>query len=80
MSPELVPRAYPEDGSPIFRLKISLDEKILYFIFVLFFLGHPRHPPPGLKKIILRGSGAFRLVGNLVPRDKKARRWLNLLH
>ena len=22
----------------------------MYFIFVLFFLGHPRHPPPGLKK------------------------------
>ena len=21
----------------------------MYFIFVLFFLGHPRHPPPGLK-------------------------------
>ena len=52
MSPELVPRAYPEDGSPIFRLKISLDEKniVFNFIFVLFFLGHPRLPPPGLKK------------------------------
>ena len=39
-----------KNGSPIFRLKISLDEKILYFIFVLFFLGHPRHPPSELKK------------------------------
>ena len=33
MSPELVPRAYPEDGSPIFRLKISLDEKNIVFYF-----------------------------------------------
>ena len=69
----------------IYGIYIYLKKiKIMYFIFVLFFLGHPRHPPPGLKKqqqqqIILRGSGACRLGSNLVPRGK-ARRWLNLLH
>ena len=62
-------------------------KKILFFYFCfIFFFGHPRHPPPEWKKqqqqqqqIILRGSWACRLVGNLVPRGK-ARRWLNLLH
>ena len=54
-------------------------KKILYFIFVLFFSRSSSPSPSWVKKkLILRGSGAFRL-GNLVPRDK-ARRWLNLLH
>ena len=79
MSPELVPRAYPEDGSPIFRLKISLDEKNIVFYFCFIFSRSSSPSPSWVKKIILRGSGAFRLVGNLVPRGK-ARRWLNLLH
>ena len=65
MSPELVPRAYPYLFTNLrYTVYIYLKKiKIMYFIFVLFFLGHPRHPPPGLKKkqqqqIILRGSGA----------------------
>ena len=52
MSPELVPRAYPSLFTNLrYTVYIYLKKiKIMYFIFVLFFLGHPRHPPPGLKK------------------------------
>ena len=51
MSPELVPRAYPSLFTNLrYTVYIYLKKiKIMYFIFVLFFLGHPRHPPPGLK-------------------------------
>ena len=51
MSPELVPRAYPIHKFEIYGIYIYFKKiKIMYFIFVLFLLGHPRHPPPGLKK------------------------------
>ena len=73
-------------GSPIFRLEISLDEKniVFYFCFIFFsvILAIPAllsEKKQQQQQIILRGSQACRLGGNLVPRGK-TRRWLNLLH
>ena len=38
---------YLKNGTPIFRLEISLDEKKYCFLFLFyFFFGYPRHPPP----------------------------------
>ena len=85
MSPELVPRAYPIHKFEIYGIYIFKKNKnnVLYFCFIFSRSSSPS--PSWVKKkkqqqqIILGGSGACRLGGNLVPRGK-ARRWLNLLH
>ena len=72
MSPELVPRAYPEDGSPIFRLKISLDEKNIVFYFCFIFSRSSSPSPSWVKKNHFAGIWSIQVSRQSRPQRQES--------